>query len=416
MSVDGAATGKIVRQTLAGHYYRDPDVFRFEFDRVFSRTWFCVGRSEAICSPRSYLATEVVDQPIIVLRDRDGVLRAFHNVCRHRGSLLLDRGCGPLRGAIKCPYHAWTYGLDGRLLGTPNVRRDEIEREEFGLVPVRVDEWQGCLFVNLSGDAPSLQAWLDEQHDGPRGFERWNLGGLRAAHTTTYEVAANWKILVENYEECLHCPGVHPELVALIPAYRTGASGEDRDDYGVSLTAGSSALTFSGTTRLPPLPGLSAEEATCYYGAYIFPNAMIDIAGPLATLTTIIPRAADRSTLITDYLFAPETIAREGFDPSDVIEFNELVLGQDNAICERVQRGVTSRAFRHGVYPDKDSGPYNFNQLYMTVLGPALADEIETIANRSWDASRCWHERRPIPAARQPTTPDNRGGNRTRRR
>jgi glycine betaine catabolism A len=374
MSVDSTVTRDGARHTLAGRYYRDPDVFRAEFDQVFSRTWFCVGRTEAVGSPRRYLAAEVVDQPIVVLRDRDGVLRAFHNVCRHRGSLLLDPGCGPLRGAIKCPYHAWTYGLDGRLLGTPNVRRDEIDREEFGLIPIRVAQWQGCLFVNLSGDAPPLEAWLDQQDDMPRLFEKWNLGDLRVAHTTTCEVAANWKILVENYEECLHCPGVHPELVALIPAYRAGSSYEGRDDYGVSLASGARALTASGTTRLPALPGLSAEEASCYYGAYIFPNAWMDIAGPFAALTTIIPRAADRSTLITDYLFAPETVAEEGFDPSDVIEFNELVLGQDNVICERVQRGITSRAFRHGVYPDKDSGPRDFVQLYTSVLGRRLID------------------------------------------
>jgi glycine betaine catabolism A len=372
-----------VHRTLAGHYYRDPDVFRVEVDRVFSTTWFCVGRGEAVGSPRSYLAAEVADQPVVVLRDGEGVLRAFHNVCRHRGSLLLDPGCGPLRGAIKCPYHAWTYGLDGRLLGTPHVRREQIKREELGLIPVRVTEWQGCLFVNLSGDAAPLRAWLDEQDDKPRMFEKWDLAGLRVARTTSYEVAANWKIVIENYEECLHCPGVHPELVKLIPAYRTGASYQDRDDYGVSLASGARALTASGTTRLPALPGLSAEEASCYYGAYIFPNAWIDVAGPYAALTTVIPRAADRSTLITDYLFAPETMAAEGFDPSDLIDFNELVLGQDNAICERVQRGITSRAFRHGVYPDKDSGPHHFDQLYTSILGATLVSEIDALANRS---------------------------------
>jgi glycine betaine catabolism A len=382
MTIDSGVTRDRARHTLAWHYYRDPHVFRAEFDHVFSRTWFCVGRSDAVGSPRSYLAAEVVDQPIVVLRDRDGVLRAFHNVCRHRGTLLLDPGCGPLRGAITCPYHAWTYGLDGRLLGTPNVGREEIKREELGLIPIRVTEWQGCLFVDLSGDAPPLQAWLDEQDDKPRIFEKWNLGDLRVARTTTHEVAANWKIVIENYEECLHCPGVHPELVALIPAYRNGASYEDRDDYGVSLASGARALTASGTTGLPALPGLSAEEASCYYGAYIFPNAWIDVAGPYAALTTVIPRAADRSTLITDYLFAPETMAEEGFDPSDVIDFNELVLGQDNAICERVQRGITSRAFRHGVYPDKDSGPHDFDQLYTSILGATLVSEIDALADR----------------------------------
>jgi Rieske 2Fe-2S family protein len=264
------------------------------------------------------------------------------------------------------------------------VRRDEINREEFGLVPIRVEEWQGCLFVNLSGDAPSLEAWLDEQADEPRSFERWNLGDLHVAHTSAYEVAANWKILVENYHECLHCPTIHPEFVALIPAYRSGSVVEEgRDDYGVSLTAGAHAMTASGTTALPALPGLSREEALSVYGAYVFPNATVDIEGTFATLKTIIPRAEDRTTLIHEYLFAPETIAEEGFDPSDVIEFNELVISQDVAICERVQRGVISRAFSHGVYAEKDAGLYAFDRRYLQFMTSGSSTGIDTLSVRA---------------------------------
>lgn len=388
MCIEGVVNEDPVRHTLAGHYYRDPYVFQVEVEQSFGRTWFCVGRTEAVGAPGSYVAAEVADQPIVVLRDREGVLRAFHNVCRHRGTLLFEPGRGTLRGAIKCPYHAWTYRLDGRLVGTPHVRPDEVDREGLGLLPIRVDEWQGCLFVNLSGDAPPLGAWLDAQDDEPRRFERWDLGELHVAHTTRYEVQANWKILVENYEECLHCPGVHPELVALIPAYRSGGSDEGRDDWGVSLTENAGALTQSGTSGLPPLPRLSAEEASCYYGAYIFPNAMVDISGRFATLTTIVPRSADRSTLVTDYLFTAETMAQDGFDPSDVIEFNELVLGQDNAICERVQRGVRSRAFERGVYAEKDGGPLEFDEMYKRVLGSELLAEIDGRAARAPSAPR----------------------------
>lgn len=358
------------RRTLAGSYYRDPEVFRLECERVFAGGWFFVGRSEAVDGPRGYLATEVVDQPIVVLRDREGQLRAFHNVCRHRGSLLIDPGRGRLRGAIKCPYHAWTYGLDGALLATPNVGPGEIERAEFGLAPVRVESWQGCLFVNLSGEAPPLAEWLEDQEDEPRSFERWDLGALRVAHTTVHEVRANWKILVENYQECLHCPGVHPELVALIPAYRTGATSEGRDDFGVSLASGTTALTASGATSLPPLPRLTEEEAASYFGAFVFPNTFIDVSGSFATLTALLPRAADHTTLVTEYLFAPPTMSSDGFDPSDVIAFNELVITQDNGICERVQRGVASKSFETGVYPDKDSGPWEFDQSYLRRLGP----------------------------------------------
>jgi glycine betaine catabolism A len=380
MSIEDVLNEDRAHRTLAGHYYRDPNVFRVEADEVFGKSWFCVGRSESLDGPGSYLAMEVIDQPIVVLRDRDGALRAFHNVCRHRGTLLCELGRGVLRGAIKCPYHAWTYRLDGRLAATPHVGPDEINRAELGLHPIRADEWQGCLFVNLSGDAPSLEAWLDVQEDEPRRFEKWSIGDLRVAHTTRHDVAANWKILVENYEECLHCPEVHPELVSLIPTYRTGSVDEGREDYGVSLADGVRALTASGTSRLPTLPHLSPEEASCYFGAYIFPNANVDVTGPLASLKTILPRAVDRSTVIVDYLFAPEAIAAVDFDPSDVIEFSELILAQDNAICERVQRGVISRAFCHGVYPEKDSGPYKFDAFYSSFLGSELADETGQIA------------------------------------
>ena len=151
MTSEGLTVGATARRSLPGEYYRDPDIFRLEYDRVFARSWFFVGRSEAGEDPRGYLSIEVVDQPIVVLRDREGVLRAFHNVCRHRGSLLVDPGRGQLRGAIKCPYHAWTYGLDGALVSTPHVGDGEIDCREFGLAPIRVQSWQGCLFVNLSG-------------------------------------------------------------------------------------------------------------------------------------------------------------------------------------------------------------------------------------------------------------------------
>jgi glycine betaine catabolism A len=376
MNTDTPPDGRHGRRTLPGPFYRDRRVFEVEVDRVFAKTWFCVGRSEPVDEPGTYLAFEVIDQPVVALRARDGVLRAFHNVCRHRGTLLFEPGRGSLQGAIKCPYHAWTYHQDGRLAGTPHVRPDEINRADFGLLPIHADVWEGCLFVNVSGDAPPLLTWLDGQPDGPRAFEKWGLADLRVAHTVVHEVRANWKVLFENYEECLHCPQVHPELVNLVPIYRTGSVDEGREDYGVSLAPGATAFTTSGTSRLPPLPALSADEASCYFGAYIFPNATLDVAGNFAALKTVIPRAANRSTMVTEYLFPAETMGAPDFDPSDVIDFNELTLGQDINICERVQRGVASRAFMHGIYPEKDDGPHTVDETYREVLGPDVIAEL----------------------------------------
>ena len=352
--------------------YRDEAVFRLEFDRVFARSWFCVGRADSVAHAGQYLAVEVVDQPVLIVRDGREELRAFHNVCRHRGALLCEPGAGFARRAIKCPYHAWAYGLDGTLVGTPNVGKDEVDRDRLGLVPVRVGEWQGCLFVNLSGDAPDLLEWLGDQEDRPVAFERWHLEDLRTGRTTTREVKANWKILVENYEECLHCPTVHPELVDLIPTYRKGGvSDPQRTDWGVNLKPGSSALTATGSTTLPTLPWFSPDEALAVYGAHIFPNAMLDVSGTVVSLATLNPVAVDRTVVTLEYLFAPETIASDNFDPSDVVAFSELVSAQDTAVCERVQRGIASRGFTSGVYPDMDAGLHRFAQRYRAFLDEA---------------------------------------------
>lgn len=304
------------REGLSGDLYRDREVFRSELDRVFARSWYCIGRVDPVALPGAYLAADVVGEPVKILRDHYGTLGAFHNV------------------------------------------------------PVRVDEWQGCLFVNLSGDAPTLCEWLDDQDDQPLTFERWNLHDLRVGHTTTRVIRANWKILVENYEECLHCPTVHPELVDLIPTYRKGAVVDpERPDWGVALKPGCAALTATGTTALPVLPGLSADESVSVYGAYVFPNATIGVSGQVATLSTIHPRSVDTCVLVVQYLFAPDTIAADDFDPSDVVDFSELVSAQDAAVCERVQRGVASRAFTHGVYPAMDEGLHWFAQRYRSFLG-----------------------------------------------
>ncbi len=180
---------------------------------------------------------------------------------------------------------------------------------------------------------------------------------------------ANWKILVENYNECLHCPTVHPELVAVAPTFRKGLVFEEgRDDWGVSIEGGGAGYTASGTTTLPVLPGLTEQQATAMYGASIFPNMFLDLTGTVVIATRILPRGAGHTTMITDYLFRPEVMDGPGFDPGEVVEFSELVAHQDYVVCERAQLGVASRAFGHGVYAEKDELPYLFNERYRAAL------------------------------------------------
>jgi len=183
------------------------------------------------------------------------------------------------------------------------------------------------------------------------------------------EVQANWKVLVENYNECLHCPTVHPELVAVAPTFRKGLVFEDgRDDWGVSIEGGGAGYTATGATTIPVMPGLTEQQATSMYGASIFPNMFLDLTGTVAIATRILPRGPEHTTMVTDYLFRPEVIAAPGFDPGDVVEFSELVAHQDYPICERAQQGVRSRAFTHGVYAEKDELPYLFNERYRAAI------------------------------------------------
>jgi len=354
------------RHTLPGRDYHDQAVFELERERIFFRSWFYAGRAEQVEAPGQWFTIDVVGESVLVIRGDDRKLRAFYNVCRHRGSRLRDEDAGLERGTIMCPYHAWCYDLTGALVATPRVGEDEIDRSQLSLHPVHVDEWQGFVFVNLDREEPApLRQVIGAGYDDLLGFERFEMDTLRIGATTEWLVEANWKIIVENYNECLHCPTVHPELVQVIPAYRKGwVFEEGREDGGVSL-AGGSSYTADGHANIAVLPTMTEIEAQSVYGGTVFPNLMIDISGTGVVVTHLIPLGPTTTRQIARYLFHPDAMAAPDFDPSPLVEFGELVGAQDNSICERAQRGVRSRAFDHGVYPEKDEYVWEFNQRYL---------------------------------------------------
>ena len=220
---------------------------------------------------------------------------------------------------------------------------------------------------SLPRGASSLLDHLADQQDEPLGLARFGLSDLRIAKITVNEVQANWKIVLENYNECLHCPTIHPELVAVVPAYKKGDIFESgRADGGVSLADGRTAIVDDPRLRLPLLPGFkSAGDPESYYGAGIYPTMFLDVDGSSCLATAVFPTGPQSCRLVTEYLFSPEALDDPDFDPSPVVEFNERVTRQDSEACERVQRGVTSRTFDHGVFPAKDSWVYGFDQRYL---------------------------------------------------
>lgn len=346
----------LAQRTLSGHSYRSPEVFESERERIFHRSWFVVGPAAQAAGPGERFTVDVAGESILLVRGRDQALRAFHNVCRHRGAVLFEAGEEGSSGAITCPYHGWSYSLKGDLIGTPLVGRDEIDRSEFALRPVAVDVWQGLAFVCLEPDAPPLLDWLGAQRSEPRRFERFDLVARRSVRTTVAEVAANWKVLVENYCECLHCTRVHPELVELIPTYRSGSTQDpERSDSGVGLARDSEIYERSGYAALAAAAAATgALDADSYFGASVFPNLFLDVTGASVVVSTLLPRAPGHTTVVADYLFTEEVLEAPGFDPAPVIDFNELVAHQDFGVCERVQRGIGSRSFSAGVYAEHD--------------------------------------------------------------
>lgn len=356
---DRATAGML--PTLPARDYYAPEVFDLEKERIFYRNWFCVGREEQVSAPGDFMARDVLDENVLIVRDETGELRAFYNVCRHRGTRLCE-GEGSAGRALSCPYHAWTYALDGRLIATPNVPEVAgFDRALYGLRTIALRIWEGFIFINLAPDPGPLHRQLGEW----TGYKRYHLERLRAAHRFAYDVAANWKIIHENYNECLHCPKVHPELVKVIPVYRRGTMIEPDGIWGNRLVEGATSFTRTGRSRLPVFPDLTEEDQGRYNGMTIFPNLILDCFPDNVLYTILWPCAPERTKVTCGLLVESSTPGQPGFDPGDVVEFHDLVNRQDWRICERAQKGQSSRGYGQGVYPPQDEYVYAFDQHYL---------------------------------------------------
>ncbi len=338
--------------TLPGKYYYDPAIYELELEKIFSCMWVCVGRAETIPSrPGAYQLVTIGRESVIVVRSRDGILQAFLNVCRHRGARLCSQATGQLKGSIQCRYHAWTYGLDGRLIGAPNIMNDEqFDRTAFGLLPVALAIWEGFIWLNLSDNPPPVVTQLDpviiQRFGSYERFDRYGIGELKIGKSISYEVQANWKLLLENFMECYHCGPMHPELCDLLPDFRSGKTYA----YGDAATYASDAeaFTITGKASRPPLKGLQPEDLRLYYGEVLLPNILINLLDDHVVVHTIWPEATDRSRVVCDWLFDADVITMPNFDPMDAVELFDIVNKQDWEVCEMAQQGMASKAYRSG--------------------------------------------------------------------
>jgi Rieske 2Fe-2S family protein len=349
-------------RTLPARYYTDPGLLKAELDGLFGTMWFYVGRSEEAGRPGQYFVRELNGHNIVVTRNAAGEIRAFHNICRHRGTRICEGSTGQFAGSVQCPYHAWTYDLDGRLIGAPHMNEvPHFRKADFPLLNVHAAEWDGHVFLNLSPDPAPLGAQL-----GPlvEKFRSWRMADLRLGHRVVYDVKANWKLIIQNYNECLHCPNLHPALNKL-SHYLSGENEPLRSTYmgGVmDLQPGVATLSMDGTCPRAILPGLSAEESRRVYYYCIFPNMMLSLHPDYMLTHTLWPVAPDRTINVCEWHFQPSELARPGFDPADCVEFWDMTNRQDWHVCELSQAGIGSPAYVPGPYSNREDLLYAFDQ------------------------------------------------------
>ncbi len=357
------------QRTLPRQYYTAPEVYAEEQERIFGRRWLCVGRAGGLADAGDYVLRDAAGESILVVRGQDAAVRAFYNVCRHRGTRLCEETHGRLSETIQCPYHAWTYTLDGALIGAPHMGEVAgFDKRDFPLNPVALATWEGFLFANL---APEPEPFERAFAPLVGRFSRFNLAELRTARRIEYDVKANWKLLFQNYSECLHCPVIHPGLAKLTP-YTSGANDLFEGPYlggYMVITKEGGSLTVSGQACGVPVGPLEPEDRNRVYFYSIFPNMLLSLHPDYVMFHTLWPDGPGRTRLTCEWLFHPASFGEPGFDPDDAVRFWDETNRQDWHICELAQAGIASRAYRPGPYSPREGIAAAWDREFLLALG-----------------------------------------------
>jgi Rieske 2Fe-2S family protein len=365
--------------TLPRRFYTDPTFYRAELDRFFFNRWICAGRADQIPNAGDYFTRSLGDESIIITRDGSGAVHALFNVCRHRGTRLCEQPEGHFVDRIQCPYHNWTYDLEGRLLAAPHMAPGFC-KDEYPLHRAGCEVWDGHVFMHLGRAlpapparpahpappaAPALPALRDQLADLPARFAPWQMGDLRLGRRIVYDVKANWKLIVLNYNECLHCPNLHPTLnklhhylgadnVAPTACYCGGAMG---------FKDGVETMSMDGKRRRAYLPGLNeAQRQQVAYFA-IYPNLLLSLHPDYMMTHTLWPRAHDRTEIVCEWHFHATELARPDFHGDDAVEFWDVTNREDWWIAEQSQAGVNSRVYQPGPYSEREELLWSFDEI-----------------------------------------------------
>lgn len=368
--------------TLPADYYVGSAHYERELQAIWYKNWIYVCRTEALDGPRSFRTMEIGSQNILLVRDDENVLHAFHNTCRHRGSILCTEKQGQFPTAsIICPYHRFTYSLQGELKRTPSRHCPaDFDKADYPLYDVAVEEWKGCIFVNLSGqDALPFTQTLEK---GSANLDNWPVQALKLGFVYKKVMACNWKIFWENFNECLHCPGVHPELCKLVPIYSRGLQeaqdypdwADHRDSNDPKLIGGMREGAFTWTTDGQPggkpFANLTDEERNAGYHFVVSkPSMFIAAHVDYIRLVRLLPLGVEKTELRVEWLFSEDTLNDENVDIEAVAEFARLVMEQDAAVSELNQQGLRSIRHEQGVLMAEEHDVHDFQNWVREQLG-----------------------------------------------
>ncbi|NUS81437.1 MAG: aromatic ring-hydroxylating dioxygenase subunit alpha [Streptomyces sp.] len=339
-------------RTLSGEHYTDPAIFALEQERVFEAMWFCVARSADLAKPGQFRTHQVGRESVLISRSRDGSVKGFLNICRHRGAKLCLEESGEVKRAFQCPYHAWTYGLDGKLVAAPNLTSmPDLDRVEYGLVHVHIREWLGHVWVSLADTPPSFEqdviGAVIERLGDVAAIDNYGIENLEVGRRITYDVKANWKLIVENFMECYHCATIHPELTEVLPEFADGYAAQYYVGHGAEFGEDVQGFTVDGGVGLDRIPGVGEDQDRRYYAITVRPQVFINLVPDHVIFHRMYPMAPDRTVVECDWLYLPHVV-ESGQDVDRSVELFHRVNQQDFDACERTQPAMSSRAYAKG--------------------------------------------------------------------
>ena len=339
-------------KTLPGSAYSDPELFAREQELIFERMWFCAASSADISKAGSFRTVQIGRESILLTRSRKGEARGYFNICRHRGAKLCTEESGEGARSFQCPYHAWTYDLEGKLIAAPNLTKmPDIDRVDYGLRKVHVREWLGYVWVSLAEDPLSFEETVVGDVRSRLGdvesLEHYGIENLALAKRITYDVKANWKLIIENFMECYHCATIHPELTEVLPEFADGLAAQFFVGHGALFGEEVQGFTVDGSAGHERIPGVTEDQDRRYYAVTVRPQVFLNMVPDHVIVHRMYPLAPDHTVVECDWLFLPEVVG-SGADLAKSVELFHRVNQQDFEACERCQAATNSRVYADG--------------------------------------------------------------------